>query len=72
MQVVGMCAWRCKIGEDRRASQDVVVKEYCIPTVVIVLGTLLLGLYAVQVFVVIHGAPYSPGVLSRMRCMALE
>ena len=53
-------------------SQEVVRKESCTFIASVVLGMLLLGHQLVQVFVVMHGALYSAGVLSGSRCMAIE
>ena len=62
----------CEIAECVTDRQDVVLKESCILFASVVLGMLLLGHQLVQVFVVMHGALYSAGVLSGSRCMAIE
>ena len=62
----------CEIAECLTDSQEVVLKESCILFASIVLCMLLLGHQLVQVFVVMHGALYSAGVLSGSRCMAME
>ena len=62
----------CEIAECVTDRQDVVLKESCILSASVVLGMLLLGHQLVQVFVVMHGALYSAGVLSGSRCMAIE